>query len=336
MLVTGASGFLGMALVQRLLAEKVGVRILVRSPAKAAALTELGAEAVVGDVTDRDAVRKAAHGVRVVYHLAGRLLVPGVPAREYERTHVDGTAVVLECAAEQAELARFVHCSTTGVLGVTGDDPADEMAQPRPTNVYEATKARGERLVRDASAAGLPVVIIRPGLVYGPGDLHLLGFFRAVLRRRFRPIGSRPVWLHPIYIDDMTEALLRSAAEADAVGETVHVAGREPVTLQALAATIALACGTALPPGTIPMAAARAVAVLGDLLPPPLQRSAPLTSSRLDFLTHSRVYDVTRAKRLLKFTAGTDLTTGIARTVEWYRRHGYLPAASAAYAGVAS
>ena len=76
-----------------------------------------------------------------------------------------------------------------------------------------------------------PAVIARPGLVYGPGDLHLLAFFRSVLRRRFRPIGRRKVWLHPIYIDDMTEALVRCGRHAAAVGECFHLAGREPVPL---------------------------------------------------------------------------------------------------------
>jgi nucleoside-diphosphate-sugar epimerase len=70
------------------------------------------------------------------------------------------------------------------------------------------------------------------------------------------------------------------------------------------------------------------VAVLGDQLPPKLRRSAPLTRSRLDFLTHSRVYDVTKARQLLGFAAATDLPTGTARTMSWYRQQGLLPAAT--------
>ena len=92
-----------------------------------------------------------------------------------------------------------------------------------------------------------------------------------------------------------------------------------------LARAIARAEGTRLPPGNIPLPVARAVARLGDLLPPALRQRAPLTSSRLDFLTHSRMYDVSKARRLLDFTAPTGLPTGIARTVAWYRQHEYLP-----------
>jgi nucleoside-diphosphate-sugar epimerase len=300
------------------------VRVLVRSPQKAKPLADEGAEIQVGDIADQNAVMTAVDGADVVYHLAGRLLAPGVPTAEYQRTHVEGTKLILSCCQRSPTLERFVHCSTTGVLGVTGDRPADETSAFRPTNVYEATKAEAELAVRDAGRDGFPAVIARPGLVYGPGDLHLLEFFRSVLRRQFRPIGRRKVWLHPIYIDDMTEALVRCGVRTAAVGECFHLAGREPVSLVDLADAIARAGGTRLPAGHIPLPAAQAAAAVGDHLPARLKRSAPLTRSRLEFLTHSRVYDVTKAQRLLDFSAATDLPTGAAYSMAWYRDQGYL------------
>ena len=327
-LVTGATGFLGSRLVRRLVADGVSVRVLVRTPVKAAPWTDEGVEAVVGDITDARALRAAVDGVEAIYHLAGRLYAPGVPASEYRATHVDGTRLLLAACRGHGRLRRFVHCSTTGVLGVTGDQPADERTPSRPTNIYEATKAEAELAVRAAWRDGFPAVIVRPGLVYGPGDLHLLGFFRAVLRRRFRPIGSRPVWLHPIYVDDITDAMVRCERRPEAVGECFHIAGRDPVSLAGLAASIARAEGTSLPRGSIPVLAARAIAVVGDLLPVTVRRAAPLTRGRVDFLTHSRVYNVAKSQRLLDFVAETDLSTGIAQSVAWYRDNGYLPVAA--------
>lgn len=329
-LVTGATGFLGGSLARRLLDTGVPVRALVRSPATAGDLISAGAEVVAGDITDPGAVAAAVEGVEVVYHLAGRLLLPGVPATEYRRTHVEGTQLMLDACARSPALRRFIHCSTTGVLGVTGDRPADEDAPIRPTNCYEATKAAAEHAVRRACQDGFPAVIARPGLVYGPGDLHLLSFFRVVLAGRFRPIGRRAVWLHPIYIDDMTEGLVRCAEHPAALRECFHFAGSRPATLTELAQAIAEAGGTRLPAGHIPMAAARAVAVFGDQLPAALKSTAPLTGSRLAFLTHSRVYDVTRAQRLLDYTTATDLHEGIAQTLAWYRAQGHLPSAARA------
>lgn len=328
-LVTGGTGFLGAALVRRLLTAGVPVRALVRSPAKGMILADEGAEVVLGSITDIAAVRAAVEGVAVVYHLAGRLFVPGIPATVYRTTHVDGTKLLLACCREVSGFERLVHCSTTGVLGVTGDRTVDEDTPMRPTNVYEETKAEAEVAVRECWRDGLPAVIARPGLVYGPGDLHLLPFFRSVLRRRFRPIGRETVWLHPIYIDDVTEGLIRCGLRETALGECFHLAGREPAPLTRLAEAIALAGGTRVPLGHIPLPAAQAVAALGDRLPPTLRQSAPLTRSRLEFLTHSRMYDVTKAERLLEFAARTDLWSGIANSMGWYRAEGYLQGAAA-------
>lgn len=324
-LVTGGTGFLGASLTRRLLSDGAEVRVLARSRARAEPLADLGAEIAIGDITDRTAVRAAADGRQVIYHLAGPLLVPGIPGIEYRRTHVLGTEILLGCCEKAPALERLVYCSTTGVLGVTGERPAPEDAPFRPTNAYEQAKADAEMAVRGSWRRGFPAVIARPGLVYGPGDLHLLPFFQSVLRRRFRPIGRRGTWLHPIYIDDMTEALVRCGQAGAALGECFHLAGSEPVAVGDLAAAIARAEGTRLPSGHIPVPVARAAAGLGDRLPPGLKQRVPLTRSRLEFLTHSRVYDVTKAARLIDFAAPTDLSTGIARTVAWYRQHGYLP-----------
>jgi nucleoside-diphosphate-sugar epimerase len=324
-LVTGATGFLGRNLVTRLLYQGDEVRILARDAAKAKPLVHRGADAVLGDVTDQNALREALRGVTVVYHLAGKLFAPGVLPEAYRRIHVDGTRALLELCSWEPQLTRFVHCSTTGVLGRTGDLPAAESSPHRPTNAYEQTKSEAEELVREAKAGGLPTVTVRPGLVYGPYDLHLLGLFRAIERGVFRPIGRRAVFLHPIFVDDMTEAFVRCARDPRAIGETLHIAGREPATIEQLAATIAGALEVRRPAGTFPLAFARLAATAGDVLPRNLRLHAPLTRSRLDFLTHSRVYDVTRAQAVIDFTPPTDLPTGIARTVAWYRRAGYLP-----------
>jgi nucleoside-diphosphate-sugar epimerase len=324
-LVTGATGFLGDRLTRYLLAEGKHVRVLARSPERAKSLIAGGAELAVGDITDADSVTAALQDVTMVYHLAGKLLKPGVPAVEYRRIHIVGTRILLAQCAKCPTIERIVHCSTTGVLGVTGAKPADEAAPFAPTNIYEQTKLEAELLARGAGQQGLPIVIVRPGLVYGPGDLHLLGFFRAIYRRLFRPIGRADVWLHPIYIDDMTEAFVRCGANPRAIGACFHIAGREPATIATLADTIANALGAPGPAGRIPRPAALALATVGDWLPDRFKEVAPLTRSRLDFLTRSRVYDVSKAKALLGFDAETNLRSGVSQTVAWYRQNGYLP-----------
>lgn len=328
--MTGGTGFLGRALVGRLSADGERVRVLVRRPSQAQDLSASGADPVIGDITDRDSVDRALDGVSVVYHLAGKLLEPGQSASEYRRIHVDGTRNILDACSMHSTLERFVHCSTTGVLGTTGPTPADEDAPIRPTNVYEATKAESERAVREALNGGLAGAIIRPGLVYGPGDWHLERFFDTVIRRRFRPIGRQDVLLHPIYIDDMTEAFVRCGSAPQALGECFHIAGVEPVSLERLAETIAHAAGAIPPSGRIPLPLARVVATCGDALPARLRHLAPLTRARLDFLTHSRVYDVSKARKMLGFEAATGLDAGVRRTLDWYRAQRSAPPAVSA------
>ena len=147
-----------------------------------------------------------------------------------------------------------------------------------------------------------------------------------ILRRRFRRLGRRDIWLHPIYIDDLTQGLILCGRHPAALGECFHLAGR--------AARGARPAGgrdrasrrhPTAAPGYIPLPAARAVATVVDLLPDRLRQAASLTRNRLDFLTHERVYDVSKARRVLEFSATTDLPTGAARSVAWYRREGHLP-----------
>jgi nucleoside-diphosphate-sugar epimerase len=327
--VTGASGFLGQALVAVLRSRGASVRALVR-PATLAradrsvkALRALDADLVGADVLDRDAVARAVADATCVFHLAGQLLVPGIPDADYEALHVEGTRHVLE-ACTQAHCT-VVHCSTTGVLGPTDDGPADEDAPLAPSNVYERTKAAGERLVlAHAAESGLSLAVARPALVYGPGDLHLLGWFRAIARGWYRVVGSGESLLHPVYIDDLSEGLVRCATHAPASPRVYHLVGPTPVAIGDLAAAIAAAVGRRLPRTRIPRAAAWSVARVLEAVPGVSPAQLPLTRSRITFMTQSRAYRGERAARELGFVPAVDLATGLRRTVEWYRREGLL------------
>jgi nucleoside-diphosphate-sugar epimerase len=283
-----------------------------------------GAELSIGDITDELTLRTALQDIEVVYHLAGRLQIAGISFEEYHRTHVEGTRLVLALCQAQSGIKRFVHASTTGVLGATGDIPGTELTPAKPTNEYETTKWRAEQLVQEAIMAGFPAVIARPGLVYGPGDLHLLGFFRSIEKGWFRPIGRHPTMLHPIYIDDLSLSFSLCGENQEALGECFNFAG-QPVSIAHLAKTIADALDVPAPRGYIPTPIAQIAAKVGDLAPGQFRARAPMNSARLRFLTNSRVYDVSKAERVLGFTAPTDLRTGMERAVKWYREQGVLP-----------
>src|SRR5260370_21563981 len=235
-LVTGATGFLGSALVAELVRQKQAVRILARDEQKARAQCGDAVTIIRGEITDVEQVERAVDGVSIVYHLVGKLYHPSIPAKLYQLTHVDGTPILLNACTRQSQLQRIVHCSTTGVHGVTGKTPATEDAPFAPTNPYEATKLQGELLALEAyKEHGLPVSVVRPGLVYGPGDLHLLGFFSSIKTGLFRVIDGGKALLHPVYIDDMTSAFLLCAHRPQPFPPSYNAPRHGPSSFPALA-----------------------------------------------------------------------------------------------------
>ncbi len=294
--VTGATGFLGSALVTELVKRQQPVRILARDEQKARQQFGDAVAISQGDITDAAQVQRAVDGATTLYHLAGRLYHPSIPAELYSQAHVEGTRILLRACQGQTQLQRIVHVSTTGVYGVTGERPAAEDAPFAPTNPYEATKLEGEQLALKAyQEQGLPVTVVRPGLVYGPGDLHLLSFFVSINKGQFRVIAGGNALLHPIYIDDLE-----------------------------LATAIAHALGKELPRGSIPLWLANVASDLFAVTPGMRGERAPLTHSRVQFLTHSRLYDISRARSELGFAPKIGLEEGMKLTAVWYYKHQYL------------
>ncbi len=323
-LVTGAGGFIGRHLVAALRAQGRPVRALVRSADATHDLARLGAEVVSGDLTDTQTIPAVAHNVGTVFHLAGKLFAPGSDPAEYERLHVDATCRLFEACLDQGRLTAFVLCSTTGVHGPTGRTPAREDDAGTPTNAYEHTKARAEQVMRAlARRRGAPLVIARPGLVYGPGDRHLLGWYKSIRDGYYRVIGPGTNHLHPIYIDDLVDAMLRCVPRASTEGRTYHLVGERPVTMRELSDAIGLAVGRRVPRMHLPSPVAYTAGALMELLPIP-RRRLPLSRTRVTFLLQNRAYDGSRAREELAFVPRVGLADGLARTVAWYRAQGWL------------
>lgn len=323
--ITGATGFLGSALTVELVKRQQNVRILARDEKKARQQFGDAVTIIPGDITDAAPVQQLMDGATTVYHIAGRLYHPSVPAELYYQTHVQGTQTLLNACQGQAQLQRIVYVSTTGVHGITGEVPATEDAPFAPTNPYEATKLEGERLASKAwQEQSLPVSVVRPGLVYGPGDLHLLGFFLTIKKGLFRVIARGKALLHPVYIDDMVSALLLTAEHPQAVGRIYSIAGDHPVTIRELATAIAHAQGLKLPTGSIPLWLANLASDIFAIVPGMQGERAPLTRSRVKFLTNSRIYDISRARSELGYTPEVGLEEGMQRTAAWYYKHHYL------------
>lgn len=234
-LVTGGGGFLGKAVVRGLLDRGAGVRSFSRS--EHAGLAALGVEQVKGDLADAAAISRTAQGCDAVFHIAARAGIWGDYA-DYHQTNVTGTRNVID-ACRRNGVCRLIYTSSPSVVFDGRDMEGVDEKAPYPSRYeahYARTKALGEQLVLAANDARLATVSLRPHLIWGPGDNHLLP--RLVARARaghLRRIGSRPNLIDSIYVDNAADAHLlaadRLAPGSPLSGKVYFISQDEPVPL---------------------------------------------------------------------------------------------------------
>lgn len=327
-LVTGATGFTGGHLAATLARRGEQVRALVRPRSldkfARSPLAALGVTACPGDLTDADAVARAAAGVEVVYHIAATYREAGQRDEAYRAVNVRGTRHVLE-AARRGGARRVVHCSTGGVHGHVEHPPANEDAPLRPGDIYQETKLEAEQLAREYGRThGLDVVVARPIGIYGPGDTRFLKMFRGIARRRFPVLGSGEVFYHLTFIDDLVEGFRLCGEVPSAAGRTYLLGGPRYTTLNELIALIAAELKVPPPRLRLPVWPFWTAGLVCEAVCIPFGVEPPLYRRRVDFYTKSRAFDTTRARTELGYAPAVDLEEGIARTARWYREQGLL------------
>ncbi|NND81957.1 MAG: NAD-dependent epimerase/dehydratase family protein [Gammaproteobacteria bacterium] len=322
-LVTGATGFTGGALAAKLSAQGCQVVALVRRGADVQKLQKLGAELVIGDITDATAVSTAAKGVDIIYHIAAVYRSAGHPDSYYEAVNVGGVKNVI-AAAQQHNVRRTVHCSTIGVHGDIKHIPSDEQSPFNPGDIYQVTKLAGEQLFADAMGQGLPGCIFRPGAIYGPGDLRLLKMFKQIDRGFFPLFGGGKNLYHLSYIDDLTDGIILCGEHSAAPGEAFILCSNEYGSLRELANIIAAELGVAAPKFAPPVWPLMMLARLCEALCKPFGIDPPLHTRRVEFFVKSRAFSNAKARRLLGFDPKVSTEEGVRRTVVWYRENGFL------------
>jgi len=322
--LTGASGYTGGRLLGALRDRGDEVSVLVRARSLSDAVRSRASRVVEGDLADAEALDRLVSGQDAVLHVAAVYRTAGHPDDYYREVNVRGTGRLLEAAARHG-VRRFVHTSTVGVHGHVENPPADESAPLAPGDIYQETKAEGEALAFDYHRRrGVPVSVVRPGAIYGPGETRLLKLFRAIARGRYAIVGSGRTFYHPVYIDDLVKGYLLALDRDQAVGEAFLICGPSYVSQQDLAALVAKHTGGRVLPIRIP---ARPIQWAGDLVEAicvPLGIEPPLYRRRVDFFTKSRAFDISRARTELGFAPKVGLGDGIQRTLAWYREHGWL------------
>ena len=324
-LVTGAAGFTGMSLALSLVAGGHRVRGLVRTRNQAETLKPAGIDPVVGDIRNPAVVRQAVQGVDTIYHLAAVFRSAGVPDSEYREVNVDATRTLVELGAA-ADVGRIVHCSTVGVHGsVSEDTPATEDAPFHPGDIYQVTKLEGERLALETSdRLGVPLTVIRPGPIYGPGDQRLLKLIGGVAKRRFTILGDGSPRFQMVYVDDLTEGFRLAAESPNAAGRVYILTGNEAPTLNELVHEIAGVAHVNSPRFRLPVWPFWLAGAICEAVCVPFGIEPPIYRRRVKFFTNNRWFDTSRARQELGFAPKVPLRDGIQRTLNSYRQLGWV------------
>lgn len=319
-LITGATGFIGRHLTERLLGLGVPVRIFARDPTRSAPLASQGAEVAIGDVSDSASVDGIADGCRTVFHCAAWMGKPYAVQAAWAGNVLGTQAVAAE--AMRAGVERFVHLSSITVYGPVRSGVVTEASPPwKGVELYGDTKIAAEETLRAAARAGLPVVITRPGLVFGP---RCRGWALRVIRwlnAGFPVVASGGVGLaRPIFIDNLVDALLL-CAERPVQGEAFTLIDADVPWREYLGHYARLA---GKPVRSVPYAALWLIA-LGSELRSRFTRALPQTPrAALGYAVSTARYSTHHARDRLGWAPRYSLAEATARTDHWLRENGYL------------
>lgn len=320
-LVTGATGFVGSHLVEQLTSNGWKVRALVRPTSNTGVLRQLGVALETGDLSDVGAIRRAGEGVDVVYHLAA---VTGLRReKNFDLANVEGTHNVVEAVrTARARPQRLVYLSSYAACGPAEPGRPRTLSEaPAPLTAYGRTKLAGEKIVQSLDVEGVQTVILRAPAVYGPGDHALLPYFKLV-RLGLAPAPAGERWLHMIFVRDLARALQRAA---DASGGIYPVADPREHSWSEMVAVLATALERRPLRLSLPAGLVRAAAAATEGVSSLFGATAVFNREKAEeMLAPAWICEIAGSETLLPAEDATPLAEGIAETVRWYKRQGWL------------
>jgi dihydroflavonol-4-reductase len=321
-LVTGAGGFVGSHFAPFLAGRGFEVRAIdVHPPAQSHSSGGEGGSVDfrVQDIRDPKGLAAALEGVDTVFNLASVHLDVHARPEQFESVNVKALEQLIHLSVA-AKVRRVVQVSSVGVYGHVAHPPAAEDAPLNPDNEYEKTKAAGERAAREAaSRTGLDLVIVRPSWVYGVGCPRTAKLIRSLRKRRFFFIGRGNNLRHPIYIDDMLEALVLAArAGPEVSGRTFNIAGPRWMTVEEMVGEFARALRMPPPAFHAPRWLGLSVGWAAEQVSAVVGAEPPVSRRTLAFFENDNAFDIGAARRSLGFEPKTDLPGGARAVIASY------------------
>ena len=323
-LVTGASGFVGEHMVRLLRNKDLPVRAMVRDKAKATNLEAMGAKITVADLGDEQSIREAVQGVETIYHIASIFRQAGLPDQTFHDINRDGVRRLFDAAID-AGVERIIHCSTVGVLGHIANPPGTEETPHNPGDIYQRTKLEGEELAMQYYTSGkMRGAVIRPAMIYGPGDTRTLKLFRMIKKKIFFYVGKGQCSVHFIDVRDLVQAFYLAMNKTDINAELYIISGEKAVPLQYMANQVAELLGVRPPWLHLPVKPMQWLGDICEAICTPLHIQPPIYRRRVDFYTKSRHFDSSKAHRDLGFVPAQTFEKELAEIIGWYKNNNWL------------
>lgn len=324
-LVTGANGFLGSHLVDRLIEEGHDVHVLVRKTSSLQWLMGKKLQYHYGDVAgELKGLREGLNGTDLLFHVAG--IIRARKARTYYEVNAQGTVNVLEtCLKVSPKIKRVVVVTSLAAHGPChNDDPADEKDECRPITDYGKSK-RDAELITLKYADRLPVTIVRPPAIYGPRDDQVLRFFQMV---RYG-VSLLPGWgrriLNLAYVQDVVTGLLLAATSPKAIGEIFFIGEDRNYSWEEATDAVARAVGRRPFKIHVPGPLVYSIAGLAEGTGRLTGRIPPVNIDYArNFMQRNWALDTSKAKRLLGYRSDYSLEKGAKETASWYEDEGWF------------
>ncbi|MDO8536529.1 MAG: NAD-dependent epimerase/dehydratase family protein [Candidatus Omnitrophota bacterium] len=319
-LVTGATGFVGSHIAERLVGKGEDVIALVRKTSNTVFLSGKGVKFAYGDINDLDSLKNAMRGIDIVYHSAA-LADEWISPKEARRVNVEGTRNLLD-AAREAKVKRFVFISSLAVLGMRDHHgtPADAPYH-KTGDSYIDTKIDSEQLVMDYYRKyGLPVTVVRPGFVFGPRDNKLIPRLSGRLgKKQFMFVGSGKNKINAVYVENLTDAIISAGLSVNAVGQKYNVTNDSGMTLEDLVFKITDIWKFERPKKHIPKFMAYLVCnILTGIARLTKAKEPPyITKTRIKFLSLNLDFDIKKTKDDLGYSPRVSIEEGLRRTKDW-------------------
>lgn len=324
-LVTGATGFIGSHLCERLIAEGARVRYLVRPVSSRGHRYLPPSEAcpILGNLVTGAGLEPAVKGVDLVFHLAG--VTKALRAADYDAGNVQATGNLVRACGHLPAASRFIHVSSLAAAGPSADGtPVREDDPPRPVSEYGRSKLRAEAVVQESAIAARSS-IVRPPVVYGPRDRDVFQAFRSVSRGVMLKIGSGASYFSYIHVRDLVEGLLAVARSNSSGGRTYNLANPEPITWGEFADVSARLMMRKVRVMPVPAPAAMLLGAAADLLARLRKRPGIVSRDKVrEAACRYWTCDTSRVRNELGYKPELSFQEGAASTLAWYREEGWL------------